>query len=1185
MKYFIYLFVCLFSFSASAFEDAAVYNYHTRSPGNDIFAFKGASSANLPDESNSPLTEVEATDTEYAALKSDDSTYLESKATEETNFPSMRSVIFIEQEESTVTELDILWNGNVKNDQNQNQNLSVTLYIWNFESKSYENIKSEKSNEEIDLKYSLTLDITDYIGGKEENSIILYAVAKPKNGNSNGNGNGNNNGNGITLYTDYVQVTVTVPESASTIAHYKFDETGYVDDAVIDETGNFSAQAVNGATTGNESPALTGNPGTCGYGAFDGINDYIELPESFENLQNSFTITAWINPENVNSGSRIFIDDENNQQGFGFSLGDAGNGQLRFFSRGVNPVSVDTTASITANTWTFVAAVHNSATTTRTRQIYINGVAQTLNDGNTSSTYNGTWGTDSGLASIGGETNSSAEGGSRFKFTGKIDEVHVFKGALTATEIKQVYNQKHACAEPAIDHYEIVHDGNGLTCAAEPITIKACTNSDCTTESTESVNVDFTITTPEGNKEKKASLEFTGSSSFKFNHVTAETIVLSIDTSNAVECSGVDTGCEMTFSDTGFRFLYGDSNSEIISAQTAGKEFGETVKLHAVKSENGVCEGLFSGDVKVSLAQQNITPNLDFNAGLAFQTKGITIAKHPKFTDDVILNFGADSMATIPKANYLDAGKIRLHANYSKNGITLEGSSNNFWVKPARFAITATNSNGDLNGNSADSQIKHKAGENFNFTVSALNLAGDLTQNYRQADGRLQLKVSRVAPSLNGAIDGRFTYAAGQLITATPLAQDVTLTSFNEGVKGQSDFNGAQYDEVGIIKSYVQDINYGGLGNKNGRVEARGIEVGRFTPAYFKQTVREEHKGDFDAYPYPDETGVCSFSDWAYTGQRSTDDKGAIAYSLQPKITITAFNANNAITENYTLGQPEGFMKLSASGVDIRLPTYDKVQQVVDSTSDAHDPVAISAVMHTGSLTASPDNAGELLYTFSKNDHFSYRHDGSSLLAPFTAKIPFVTEQVNDTDGIKLAINLPTNKVAESATKPFVTEGVQIRFARMVVQNSYGSENAELRSQLSIEVYDGASFNTHTDESCVTPLIGSEKDGAKYSGNLDLWEYRLIDIDGGDDIEAIDTQASVSDDFYYGIQNQLFFSKPEEQGALEWEYQVPTWLAFKWNTLDANNDGNFYDDNPSATLSFGTYRGNDRIISWYEVLN
>ncbi|MBA6342405.1 hypothetical protein H4J59_15530 [Colwellia sp. MB02u-10] len=61
--------------------------------------------------------------------------------------------------------------------------------------------------------------------------------------------------------------------------------------------------------------------------------------------------------------------------------------------------------------------------------------------------------------------------------------------------------------------------------------------------------------------------------------------------------------------------------------------------------------------------------------------------------------------------------------------------------------------------------------------------------------------------------------------------------------------------------------------------------------------------------------------------------------------------------------------------------------------------------------------------------------------------------------------------------------------------------------------------------------------------------------------------------------NRLFCSKPKQLGALEWEDKVPSWLAFKWNPLDANHDGNFYDDNPSATLSFGIYHGNDRIIS------
>ena len=284
-----------------------------------------------------------------------------------------------------------------------------------------------------------------------------------------------------------------ITQCAQLIAQYSMEESIWsntVND-VIDETGNFTAQAVGGALTGNSIPALAGNPGTCRYGYFDGVDDYIEMPSSFENLQDSFTIAAWIKPENVNSGSRIFIDDENNQRGFGFSLGDPGNGRLRFFSRGVSPVSVDTNTSIVAGDWSFVTAVHNSVT--KTRQIYINGVAQIITGGSISNTYSGTWGVDSGPASIGGETSRSGETGSRFHFTGAIDEVHVFKGALTSAEINEVYAKTHPCAEPVIHHYEIVHDGNGLTCAAETVTIKACTNSDCSTLSTESVSLDFQV--------------------------------------------------------------------------------------------------------------------------------------------------------------------------------------------------------------------------------------------------------------------------------------------------------------------------------------------------------------------------------------------------------------------------------------------------------------------------------------------------------------------------------------------------------------------------------------------------------------------------------------------------------------------------------------------------------------------
>ena len=993
------------------------------------------------------------------------------------------------------------------------------------------------------------------------------------------------NNHGDRSFTGAADFKLNSSFCVSPIANFQFDQCSYIGSGneVIDQLGNYSGTSHNGVNTSYDAKiekALA-------------ISDALQHVQTSIPLPADFSVSTWFKKPTDTAGNRYFILgamaaggdllylDRNNSWRWGVYDGDtrrAINGNYSFNS--IN------------NDWHHLALIYSNDQTS----LYIDGsFVETINLA------------PAGTLKFIGTSFDDVSSSNPQGFRAPLDEFIVFDSVLTADDVTRIYNNQsknknydgstRAASDCArIHHFEIGHDGRGLTCAPEPITIKACVDIDCTTESTEPVSVDFNITSPVSGLVTKATPTFTGSTHINFGHTTAETIILSIDNasvaaSNAVECFGFGTSCDMSFEDAGFRFLYGDSNSEIISHQTAGKVFRETLKLQAVKNNNGVCEGIFNGEVNISIAQENVTPDASFNAGLAFQTSNTNIAKYPQFSDNVLLNFGNDSIAVIPTPNYLDAGKIRLHAKYTNADISISDSSIDFWVKPARFQLLATHATAEIKGNSSTSTITHKAGDSFNFKVEALNLAGDLTQNYRQADGQLEMTAYKVAPTLNGSVAGNFTFAPGQTIQAE--TKNVVLNSFSDDVKGQSLFNGAQYDEVGIIHIDLQDINYGGLGNTNGLVTAsnstgaQGIDIGRFTPAYFKQSVKEDHKGNFDAYAYPDAVGVCAFSDWAYTGQRTSEDKGAIAYSLAPKITITAYNANNEITKNYTLGESEGFMKLTPSGIDITLPTHDDSQPMVGNIPD--NPVALTAEMESGSLSASIDDDGNLipgewLYTFSDNDHFSYNHNDTSLLPPFDAKVPFVTEQITDTDNISLLTEATTNIVDESAIEKFTTGGVNIRFARMVLDNAYGSENAKLRVPMSIQVYDGTNFNEHQDESCLAPQIGNKVAGAKYSGNMNLWDYRLLDI-GNDAIQVSHTEASISGLFINGRQNQLLYSAPAQQGALEWEYEVPSWLKFKWNDIDTDSDGNFYDDNPSALLSFGMYRGNDRIISWREVVN
>ncbi|MBU1395817.1 MAG: LamG domain-containing protein [Gammaproteobacteria bacterium] len=231
------------------------------------------------------------------------------------------------------------------------------------------------------------------------------------------------------------------------IANYRMDETTWTSASgqVLDSSGrSHHATAFNGAAIAGATPAIPGTPGTCNYGMFDGANDYVAVPTSFPNLTTDFTITAWMRTtNNAKGGQRIFIDDQSNSGGYGFSLGDGGAGRLRFYTRAVNPIILDTPNVIQNNTWYFVAAVADIVAKTKSLYVYNQAGTQLAY---VTQTYTGTWGTDAGAASIGGENNASGESGSSFKFSGNLDEVSVFSGALSAAKLSLVRSQTRPCS-------------------------------------------------------------------------------------------------------------------------------------------------------------------------------------------------------------------------------------------------------------------------------------------------------------------------------------------------------------------------------------------------------------------------------------------------------------------------------------------------------------------------------------------------------------------------------------------------------------------------------------------------------------------------------------------------------------------------------------------------------------------
>jgi MSHA biogenesis protein MshQ len=699
-------------------------------------------------------------------------------------------------------------------------------------------------------------------------------------------------------------------------------------------------------------------------------------------------------------------------------------------------------------------------------------------------------------------------------------------------------------ASVQVNHYQIIHDGQGLTCDAETITINACTNAydgSCTL-SDALVTLDVKAT---GSSSVTDSISFTGTGTASIPYTLAESTILSIqnasiEASNPLVCiNGSTTSCNLLFTDAGFRFLNGSSgSSEVITNQIAGTSF--PLRIEAVENNNGVCEGLFTDNKNINLSQENVSPS--GNDGLSFSINGNDIAKYRSVTSTT-LNFETDSIATFPTPIYHDAGQIRLHASYDIGGVSLTGSSNSFWVSPAELVLNAKSGAVNLDGATATTNTTFTAGDNFDLTVTAFNSLGVITPNY--SPGQIQLKLSRIGPINTDSVDGYFSYAAMNTLTSAEIAgfQNISLTNFSSGV---SAYNAAQYSEVGLLNLDVQDSNYG---NANIVIAATAINIGRFIPDHFKQTVARE--GSFLA--------TCNTgTTFAYSGQKdeATNSVGAISYLTNPVLAITAFNKQGEITQNYS----DSYMNLSNTSVVITAPSLDQV--AIGFDANPLNKLPLTANMNTGTLsqndlttlvpTNNPLPKGVLHYQFSGNDNFFYNRSANALVAPFTSDIDFSTATITDTDGVNV-----TTTVDVSPT------GIDIRFGRLVLENSFGSETSNVNQPMQIQHFDGTSFVVTSNNDCVN------YDATNISlSNISL-DPALTNVLGG------------SGNFVSGKTQGISLQAPGagNQGQIGVLYSTYDWLKYDWD-----NDG-AYDDNPTAISTFGIFRGNDRIISWREVGN
>ena len=916
------------------------------------------------------------------------------------------------------------------------------------------------------------------------------------------------------------------------VVHYSMDEPSWsgIPGEVIDLEGNLNGRAFNGANTSSLNSAIPGNPGTCGYGTFDGVDDFVQIADNpLLDLEKELTIAIWINIDSLpNSGLKSIMSKDENYE---FHVNSSG-GIFWWFSRHSfgTPGGV-----ITPGQWHHVAVTYRSG-----RQvIYVDGVERV------SRNFTGNLILNNDPLQIGQD-----QGFAGRYFNGKLDELKIYKKALNAAQVVNVYNETRPCAV-MLDHFEIdTLDQQGLTCQPDNIVIKACADNTCSRLAMNNFNVNLLIN---GNLSQNVVVT-NGSVNLNYSYTNAGIASLSLD--QAYECTlSAGKPCDVTFSDTGF--IFGTIPTQI-SGKPSDQGFNQTnLFLQAVKKSDlsNACVGAFPANTDVDV-------DLSYNCEIGVCSQPIvltnnSIAHNISQTNSATnLRFSANSIANF-SINYPNAGRLKLNAkkiidvtdnqgNVSQLNFT--GQSNAFVERPFAFKLDFdANTYQPGEGYSAANHLGtkfRKAGENFVMTATAIQWKSGLDADN---DGIPNDADFNVINSLNNSPNNKAeNFASEKLIVSSSMvlptpATSGLLTQTDNSFSNSSVNNTYTFSEVGIIalSASLKDSDYLSTGNIFGKI----TNVGRFYPDHFTLEMSAV-ENSCNSFTYMDEP------------------KLKLTYKIEAR------NSSNAITKNY-----DNDFVLSV----VSLVAEDNNTDDLSSRLEDFNGTWVKGV-YTSEEDVVPD---EDLGRFSKIDKADGPYNnlfiGIKLEDPDLSALVDLDMNANTQDDCSAMGNCNAKKLAPIES--------QIRFGRWVMNNAYGPETHQVKMNHFIEQYNGSDFEVNSDESCIIPLITSKvPTGNIQSGGLTLFDYRLFDLNTADNLFKSDTNANVDGNkFVQGQYSEFVFSAPgvTKQGALAVEYEVPSWLKFDWSNADGLFNGPFI-ENPSSVVTFGRYRGNDRIIYWRE---
>lgn len=927
---------------------------------------------------------------------------------------------------------------------------------------------------------------------------------------------------------------------------FSFEEASWTN--VAGEVADDSAFGLDGtpagdAATANASPALANDPGTCRYGVFDGVNEYVEVPDNAAlDITNELTVAAWIYMRTAPSELHTIVSKDTNYE---YHVDSQRRVYWWWNDSSGNTRSFTASPQLALNRWYHVAITYQSGA----QVIYIDGVAQgTAN-------YSGALATNDLPFYVGTDWNYLSRA-----FDGYIDEVRVVADALTAAEVQALRDETHPCANSA--RFTITHNAFGINCVAETITVHVV---DATAGTPLlNYNAEVQLDTQNGNGTwtlaagsgafsdgtagdgvatygwplGQSQATFTLSYSQGPPSVDVDVFQISNPGIRDDDAEGV-----LVFSPSGFTVTSTAlanppaSITPFASNEVAGASFPLQLAAFGQTPTDPVCGIIeaYSGAKSLKFWSQYVDPGTG-TRNVTVDGIAAAVSEAGAGTQSVTFVNGQARVT----AKYKDVGRIRILMKDDTSvdadlpaGIT--GATTNFVVRPFDFVLSGiANAAGTaVNPQAADAAgaVFLAAGAPFRATVTARDAEGSATPNYgREAiPETVRLATQIVAPA-GGASPG--------------IGAATGFGAFSGGEATGTDFT---WSEVGIVRAVprVGDGSYLTAGDVMG---AASEPIGRFVPSHFLVALNA-----------PLFATACSAGSFTYQGE-------PFGFTTEPVITATAVAAGGTTTTNYT----GAFFKLANASLAGR--AYTSGAAPLDA-SGLPPVTADPAITDLGGGSATLRFASGSGLRFTKG----------APQAPFAAQVQLAIN-VLDGDGTAAIGAGPLGNPVTFGTAggiPF-TAGQEIRYGRVRVGTAVGSELVDLPVPMRAEYYAGAAagFVTNGADVCTTDVVLTFP---AFTENLAAGETCVLDS-GTPGASGVGCAAAAVPLLRYAeppaagdFNLRLAAPGAGNQGSVAIRAAVPGWLEFDWDAAAAG------DEAPTGQATFGIYGGERRQIYTREI--